>query len=110
VALMAILDGVFASRPLAEWRGVLDAAGLTFGIIGTLDEAASDPQALAAGFLRRFADGGMLTVDSPIHLDGVHKTTPRLPPGVGEHGRTILAEAGFDGAEIAALLRAGVVG
>lgn len=109
VALMAILDEVFARRSLAEWRGVLDAAGLTFGIIGTLDEAASDPQALAAGFLRRFEDG-MLTVDSPVHLDGERKTTPRAPPEVGEHGTTILAEAGFDAAEIAALRQAGVVG
>src|SRR5439155_9468791 len=30
-ALSAILDGIFAKRDLAEWRPILEAAGVTFG-------------------------------------------------------------------------------
>jgi crotonobetainyl-CoA:carnitine CoA-transferase CaiB-like acyl-CoA transferase len=108
-ALMALLDGVFATRRLAEWRAMLDAASLTFGIVGTLDEAARDPQAIAAGVLRRFEGEDLLTVDSPIHLDGPPKTTPRRPPEVGQHSAAILAEAGFGAAEVAQLRQAGVV-
>ena len=39
--LMGILDEVFARKPLAEWRLVLDAAGLTFGVVGTVAEIAA---------------------------------------------------------------------
>src|SRR5579863_8777244 len=47
--LLAQLDRVFASRDLAEWRRVLDAAGLIFGIVGETQDIAQNEQALAAG-------------------------------------------------------------
>ena len=50
--LMGILDDVFARKTLAEWRAILDAAGLTFGVVGTVAEIVHDPQALANGILR----------------------------------------------------------
>ena len=105
-ALLAILDTAFAERPLAEWRAILDAGGLTFGIVGTVDEVAADAQALAVGALRRFADADMLTVDSPLHIGGVEKVAPRSAPSVGGHSREVLAEVGFSAAEIDALRRA----
>ena len=43
-ALVAILDAVFAQRDLAEWRTILDAAGVTFGVVGTVDDVADDAQ------------------------------------------------------------------
>jgi formyl-CoA transferase len=107
---MDILDAVFAQRPLAEWRVVLDAAGLTFGVVGTVGEIVDDPQALANGFLRPLADSGMLTVDSPFTLNGSEKVPVALAPGFGEHSSAILREAGYLDGEIAALQKAGVVG
>ena len=47
-ALQMIFDDAFAQHPLAHWRRTLDAAGLTFGIVGTVEEAAADEQARAA--------------------------------------------------------------
>jgi crotonobetainyl-CoA:carnitine CoA-transferase CaiB-like acyl-CoA transferase len=110
LVLMGILDGVFAQRPLAEWRAGLDAAGLTFGVVGTVAEIVDDPQALANGFLRPLADTGMLTVDSPFSLTGSEKVPVALAPGFGEHSAAILREAGYSDGEIAALQEAGVVG
>jgi formyl-CoA transferase len=110
LVLMGILDEVFAQRPLAEWRAVLDAAGLTFGVVGTVAEIVEDPQALANGFLRPLGESGMLTVDSPFSLSGTEKVPVALAPGFGEHAEEILREAGYDHTEIAALREAGVVG
>lgn len=42
--LVLILDEMFSRRDLAEWRTVLDAVGVTFGIVATVDEALDDPQ------------------------------------------------------------------
>ena len=110
VVLMGILDEVFAQRTLAEWRTVLDAAGLTFGVVGTVAEIVDDPQALANGFLRPLGETGMLTGDSPFSVSGAEKVPVALAPGFGEHGREILLEAGYAEGEIEQLRAAGVVG
>ena len=36
--LTRVLDAEFAKRDLAEWREILDGVGVTFGIVGTVDE------------------------------------------------------------------------
>jgi crotonobetainyl-CoA:carnitine CoA-transferase CaiB-like acyl-CoA transferase len=110
VELMGILDAVFARKPLADWRALLDAAGLTFGVVGTVAEIATDPQALAAGILRPLADTGMMTVDSPFTLTGSSKVPARVAPGLGEHADAILSAAGYSRAEIDALRTAGTIG
>ncbi len=99
-ALFDMLEPIFLTRTLADWRAVLDAAGLTFGIVGTTEEAAIDPQAHLIGVIRPFADRPGLTVDSPILLDGEVKTTPRQFPQIGQHSAEILLEAGYSQAEI----------
>jgi crotonobetainyl-CoA:carnitine CoA-transferase CaiB-like acyl-CoA transferase len=110
LVLMGILDEVFSGRTLAEWREVLDAAGLTFGVVGTVAEIVSDPQALAVGMLRPLGDTGMMTVDTPFTMSGAEKVPVAMAPGFGEHGGEILREAGYDEAEIEGLRLAGIVG
>lgn len=109
VVLMGILDEVFPRKPLAEWRAILDAAGLTFGVVGTVEEIVNDPQALAAGFLRPVADTGLMTVDSPFTLSGAVKVSVKQAPGFGEHNRAILLAAGYSEAEIAELRAGGTI-
>src|SRR5881296_1521280 len=55
-ALVPILDGVFVSRPWAEWREILNRHRLTFGEVGTVDDARDDPQMVASGALQPFDD------------------------------------------------------
>ena len=109
-ALIAILDERFAQRDLAHWREVLDAAGITFGVVGTLDDLLDDAQARASGALVAFADAPGLTVSSPFALAGSPKVAPGTAPALGEHGATILREAGWSDAQIAGLRERGVVG
>ena len=109
VILTQILDAMFARKMLAEWRVILDAAGVTFGAVGTAAEIATDPQALAAGFLRPLADTGMMTVDSPFTLSSAEKVPVALAPGYGEHSRAILQESGYSDREIADLEASGTI-
>jgi formyl-CoA transferase len=108
-ALVTVLDDVFATRDLAEWRTILDAVGVTFGIVATVNEALDDPQMRHAGALLPFADGQGLTVMTPFHIDGVDKVPARRAPSVGQHNETVLREAGYSADEIERLRGLGVV-
>jgi len=57
-----------------------------------------------------FEDSDIMTINSPIWVDGSTKKKPRLPPDVGQHSDEILREAGFDAEAIAALRASGTVG
>jgi len=109
-ALTAILDGIFVKRDLADWRPLLEAAGVTFGIVSTVDEAADDPQARTIGAVVPFADGKDLTVSSPFHLEQVTKVAPARAPVVGQHSERVLSDAGYSNEEIARLKALGVLG
>jgi formyl-CoA transferase len=54
-------------------------------------------------------EGGMLTINSPIWVDGSAKVKPRPAPAVGEHSDEILRAAGYDEASIGKLRAAGTV-
>jgi len=107
--LTAILEDIFATRDLGEWRPILEKAGVTFGAVCTVDEAAEDRQAIGIGALVPFADGANLTVSSPFHLDGETKVAPARAPAVGQHSEAVLRDAGYAADEIARLKSLGVL-
>jgi formyl-CoA transferase len=108
-ALIPLLDTAFAARSLAEWRPMLDAAGLTFDAVATTQEAAMAKQPRATGAIRAMATGGW-TVDSPLHIAGEAKPPPGPPPSLGADTDAILAEHGYTPAEIRTLREAGALG
>ena len=111
-ALIAILDAVFAERDWAEWRRVLEASGIAFGVVGTLDDIAHDPQMRDSGALVPLDDpraGAALTVSSPLWIEGQEKVAATMAPGLGEHTLEVLREAGLDEADLARLQQAGVI-
>src|SRR5207249_8962897 len=97
-------------RDLAEWRPILEKAGVTFGPVCSVDEAADDAQAREIGALVAFADGKGLTVSSPFLLDDAPKVAPVRAPGVGQHSERVLSEAGYSAEEIARLKGLGILG
>ena len=103
------LDAVFATRDMPEWRRILDAVGVTFGVVGKVDDVAHDEQMRAIGALVPFADGEALTVSSPFHLDGEAKVAPRRAPALGQHSEAVLREAGYGADEIGRLRKLGVL-
>ena len=109
VELIKIFDEVFASKPLAEWRKLLDGNGLVFGVVGILDDIPHDRQMLDNEVLVPFENDTMLTINSPIWVDGTRKVQPRRPPGIGEHSDEILRQAGYDETSIKKLRASGAV-
>jgi crotonobetainyl-CoA:carnitine CoA-transferase CaiB-like acyl-CoA transferase len=109
VELIKTFDEIFATRDLAEWRKALDGNGLVFGVVGILDDLPTDRQMIDNGVLVPFEGDTMLTVSSPIWVDGSEKTQPKRPPAIGEHSDEVLREAGFDDAAIRQLRASGTV-
>src|SRR4030081_1313989 len=107
--LIRIFDEIFAGKDLAEWRKILDGHGLVFGVVGILDDIPDDRQMRENEVLVPFENDTMLTVNSPIWIDGSKKTQPRHPPGIGEHSDEILRGAGYDDAAIRQLRASGAV-
>ncbi|UPK25895.1 CaiB/BaiF CoA transferase family protein [Bradyrhizobium sp. 195] len=110
VELIKILDDTFATKDLAEWRKILDGSGLVFGVVAILDDIPNDKQMLDNEVLVPFENDTMLTINSPIWIDGAKKVQPRKPPAVGEHSDEILRGAGYDEAAIKQLRSSGAVG
>ena len=52
-------------------------------------------------FLVPFDNDSVLTVTSPISVEGQDKVKPRRPPAVGQHSDEVLREAGYDATMIA---------
>jgi crotonobetainyl-CoA:carnitine CoA-transferase CaiB-like acyl-CoA transferase len=109
VELIKIFDETFATRDLAEWRKILDGNGLVFGVVGILDDIPNDKQMIENEVLVPFENDTMLTISSPIWVDGSKKVQPRKPPEIGEHSDEILRNAGYDEATIDKLRASGAV-
>src|SRR5580700_2125588 len=109
VELIRAFDEIFVTRDLAEWRVALDGNGLVFGVVGILDDIPHDQQMIETEALVPFENDTMLTINSPIWVDGSAKVKPKRPPEIGEHSEEILREAGYNEASIRALKDSGAV-
>ena len=109
VDMVKMLDDIFAQRDLADWKTILDAAGVTFEAAALVDEITDDAHLQQIGGLTPFADGKGLTISSPFHIDGETKVAPRRAPAVGQHSAEVLREAGYSPEDIARLQSLGVL-
>jgi formyl-CoA transferase len=79
-------------------------------VVGILDDIPTDAQMIDNEVLVPFAGERLMTVNSPIFIDGASKVPPRHPPAIGEHSDQILRQAGYDDTSIAQLRASGTVG
>ncbi|HZQ56741.1 MAG TPA: CoA transferase [Acidimicrobiales bacterium] len=95
VALIALLDATFATRPLSEWAAAFAAEPEVFWApVNTVDDLLADPQFLAAGGIVEVPDGAGTTPMVAVPAD-FHGTPggPRSPaPALGQHTGEVLAE------------------
>ena len=111
-ALVDAMNAVLATRPKAEWIERFDAAGVPVGPVHSIGEALSHPQTIARGMvvdLEHPSAGPTKAIGCPVHFSATPTAVTRPAPLLGEHTREVLAENGFTGAEIDALIADGAV-
>lgn len=112
-SLMAILRPLIASKSREQWEAVFTAAGVPFAPINDLLELCDHPQVVASNIIQEYSSpqfGTLKTVARAVRFDGQLAPAGKPPPGLGEHTRDVLREAGFSAEEITAYQVAGSVG
>ena len=111
-ALREILARRLMTAPAEVWLRRLEEAAVPAGPVLSILEALGHPQTVAREMVVMVEQGGetVETLGMPVKYSGTPAAVERGAPGLGEHTREVLGEYGFDGAEVAQLLRSGAVG
>ncbi|MCH8996758.1 MAG: CoA transferase, partial [Proteobacteria bacterium] len=110
--LETILSRIFRSRPGAQWLERLEAAGVPAGPVLNVREMQEDPQAIARAMVvapEHSRLGPVKTIGLPLKFSETPGAVATGAPIYGEHTRAVLAEHGYDEAEIEALIADGAV-
>jgi crotonobetainyl-CoA:carnitine CoA-transferase CaiB-like acyl-CoA transferase len=105
---------VFASRTREQWREFASEHDCCLEPVLDLDEALSSElvasREMVVELSQPGADRPVKLLGAPVKLSRTPAAPTRAPgPGLGEHTDEVLAAAGYDGEEIAALHEAGAV-
>ncbi|RQR52660.1 CoA transferase [Burkholderia sp. Bp9125] len=110
--LTAILDELFAAKPMEHWHEVFGSTHVTYGAVRGPQDVVNDPQLRANDVIVPLEGaGGKLTetISNPLQVHGVAKIPARRAPYLGEHSEDILRELGFDAQDIDGLRASGAV-
>ena len=110
-ALIKILDEVFATRTLAEWKPHLDTAA-PWSPVQNLLEVAADPQSRANDFFLTFNDpqhGPVEVIANPVKLSKTPETIRALGPEFSQHTEEVLLEIGYTWEDIDQFKQQGVI-
>ena len=91
----------------AEWLDLLRRTEIPCGPVNTLEDLKTDPHLSATGFFRPYehpTEGAMEIPDTAFRFDGAALPVRLGQPRLGEHTEALLAEAGYDAAEIAEIV------
>ncbi len=111
IALLNILEEVFRTRTLEEWKVRLE--GIPFSPVQNLPEVISDPQAKANDFFIPFdhpTHGPTNMVTTPVKLSKTPATIKTPAPEFGEHTEEVLLECGYTWKDIEKFKHDGVIG
>lgn len=105
-AIFAVLGDIFARETTAHWLRVLRAADILSDRINGFDDWLADPHIVATGGAVTVAPADMPVFKVPRTPGISPAADAALPPAphIGEHGRAILAELGYDEATLARLV------
>jgi len=117
--LIPALQAVLATLPQDEVERRCERCNVSWAPVGQPGDLFTDPHLLATGglvdvFISRFGGGdgkvaGLPALPVEFGSDRQRPGLRRQPPRMGEHNAEVLGDAGFTAAEIAGLVRAGVI-
>ncbi len=108
----AMLSAFLAERTTAQWLELLQANDLPAVPVSEVEDLLSDPHLRGSGFLEDVehpSEGTIVQMSVPQSFSATPANVYRHAPNPGEQSTEVLAEAGFDSAEISGLVSAGVV-
>ena len=111
-ALDAIIEARLRTQTTAHWVETLNAAGVPCGPIHDMRGVFEDPQVRHLGTTMRVGHPVLGTIDLVGPALTMSRTAPRRPgaaPEQGAHTEEVLAELGFDAAEVAKLRADGAI-
>ena len=110
--LIPLLAARFATATSSDWLSRLDGAGIPTGAVLDVIEAFETPAAVAARArvpMTHPTFGAVDQVRSPFDFAATPTSIRTPPPLLGEHTDQVLADLGYDDADIARLRAEGVV-
>ena len=112
--LKAELETVLTTRNANAWADALNAIGVPAGPVLSLPDILAHPQVQGRDFLSRFDDVPGLA--QPIDVvrmgamfDGARPAVATPPPALGQDTDAVLADLGYDAAQIAEMREKGVI-
>ena len=111
-AMNAEIEAITRTRTSAQWIAAFNEAGVPAGYIYAIDEVFEDPQVKHLGMAAPAKHpklGDIELVAQPIKLSDAPFEVRSATPELGEHTDEVLAEAGYDAEQVAALRTAGAV-
>lgn len=110
-AVLAYVAETIAERTTAEWMAVFEQAQCPAMPIASLEDLLTDPHLEAVGFWHRqeTPEGSIRMPGLPVDFSETPGAVGEPGPALGEHGADLLASAGFDSQEIAALCASGAL-
>ena len=110
--LVKIVEGIFSSKTLSEWRKILSATNLIWSSAATPMEVTQDKQAVENEFFIRWNHpvyGEIRVLNNPIKLSVTKAEIQCKAPELGEHTDEIMKNLGFSDSEIESLKNSGAV-
>lgn len=107
-----MLSDWFAVRPYAVIESTLEAAGIPFSKVYSIEDIERDPQFIARKAIVRLADPHYGSVPAPCivpRITGREMPVPRTGPDVGEHNAEVYSQFGLSASEIDTLKAEGVI-
>ena len=111
-ALVPLLEERLTTHSTEHWLAAMEEAGLPAGPVLTIPEMHRDPQAQARGMIvetEHPVAGPTQAIGLPVKFGATPGGVSRPAPLLGQHGREILAERGYDDRAIERLIACGAV-
>ena len=109
---IAVLDGIFGEKPIADWVPILDANDVIYAPVREMLDALKDPQVELNDMLRTIEHpqyGPYKILNTPVHLEDTDIGPKSAAPELGQHTEEVLLELGYSWDDITGLQDSGAI-